>query len=252
MQKDINCLKISLNEDRATESTDKVVKEKAFSIFINGRNYTTAMISPHLEEEFVLGHLFSEGIIKELDEVESIQIKGNTAKVLTKNPLNVLIAKKTIVSGCGGGSSFLDESKLPKIDSKLKISKECIFNAIKSVLTSELHKTTHGIHSCGLFNSESIICKADDIGRHNAFDKVIGSALTRGYSFSDKFVVTTGRIPSEMVLKCVQVNIPIIASMGATTSLAIDIADKTGLTIVGFVRGRKMSVYSGGQKRLVL
>lgn len=255
MQKDINCLKIyvneNVNEDQITEFKDKVVEEKALSLFINGRNYTTAMISPHMQKEFVLGHLFSEGIIKELDEVESIQIQENTAKVLTKSPLQVLIAKKTIVSGCGGGSSFLDESKLPKIDSNFKISKDSIFKAVKSVLTSEIHKTTYGIHSCGLFGSESLICKVDDIGRHNALDKTIGYALSKGCDFSETFAVTTGRISSEMVLKCSMANIPIIASRGATTSLAIDIADKTGLTILGFVRGKKMSVYSGGQKRLI-
>ncbi|MDY6966500.1 MAG: formate dehydrogenase accessory sulfurtransferase FdhD [Halobacteriota archaeon] len=248
MQKEVECLKIDA-EKGTREFIDRVVKETALSIFINGRNYATAMISPQMKKEFVIGHLFSEGIIKELGEIESMQIQGNNAKVLTKSPLQVLIARKTIVSGCGGGTSFLDESKLPKIESKLKISEECIFNAIKTVFTSEIHKGTHGIHSCGLFNSESLICKAEDIGRHNALDKVIGYALTEGCDFSDTFVVTTGRISSEMAFKCAVVNIPIIASMGATTSLAIDIADKTGLTIVGFVRAKRMNIYSGGQKR---
>ena len=241
------CIKIKDNQ--VVGYKDVVIEESPLSIFINGRSYTTVMITPLLKKEFVVGHLFSEGIIKSLDELESIQIQKNTAKVLTKSPLGELIARKTIVSGCGGGSNFLDGSKLPKIDSFFKIYKEYVLDAVRMIIVSELHKETGGVHSCGLFEDLSLLYRAEDIGRHNALDKVIGSALIDGCEFSDKFIVTTGRISSEMALKCSHANIPLIASMGATTSLAIDIADKTGLAIVGFTRGDRFNVYSEGHKR---
>ncbi|MDY6932566.1 MAG: formate dehydrogenase accessory sulfurtransferase FdhD, partial [Halobacteriota archaeon] len=242
-----DCLKIK--DNKVDGYKDIVVEEIPLSIFINGRNYATAMMMSQMKKEFVIGHLFSEGIIKSLDEIESIQIQKNTAKVLTKSPLGDLMARKTILSGCGGGSNFLDQSKLPKIESFLKIYKEYVLDAIKDVRVSELHKDTGGVHSCGLFEGQSRLYRADDIGRHNALDKVIGSGLIDGCDFSETFVVTTGRISSEMALKCSYANIPLIASMGATTSLAIDIADKTGLAIVGFTKGSRFNVYSEGHKR---
>lgn len=236
----VRCLRWN---EQIKEAEDKVVEEMPLSMFINGRHFVTAMICPRMEKEFVIGHLFSEGIIKKPEEIESLQIQENIARVIISNPVKVL-TRRTIVSGCGGGSSFLDEPKLPKIESELKIPGEEIFDAIKSISGSELHKTTGGVHSCGLFTKAKPICIYEDIGRHNALDKVIGHALIEGYKLSDAFVATTGRISSEMALKCAAANIPLIASRGATTSLAIDIANRTGLTIVGFVRGSKMNIYT--------
>jgi FdhD protein len=236
----VRCL---IRDEQIREVEDEVVEEKPLSIFVNGRQFITAMISPRMKREFVIGHLFSEGIIKNPEEIESLQIQENIARVLISNPLKIL-TRRTIVSGCGGGSSFLDESKLPEIESDLEISGEDIFDAIKSISGSELHRTTGGVHSCGIFTNDKIICISKDIGRHNALDKVIGHALIVGYELSDAFVATTGRISSDMALKCSTANIPLIASRGATTSLAIDIGKRTGLTIVGFVRGSKMNIYT--------
>ncbi len=115
MLKEFECLKF--HDGKSVESTHGVVKEEPLSIFINGRHFVTVMISPEMKKEFVIGHLFAETIIKDLEEIVSLQIEENFAKVITTNPLKVLVAKKLIVSGCGGEASFLDESKLPKISS---------------------------------------------------------------------------------------------------------------------------------------
>jgi len=115
---------------------------------------------------------------------------------------------------------------------------------MKNVLSSELHKSTGGIHIVALADREKILAVSEDIGRHNALDRVIGSGLRTGVDFSKTFVIVSGRISSEMVRKCLTANIPLIVSRGATTTLAVDIAVKTGLTIVGFARGGKMVIYS--------
>ena len=160
--------------------------------------------------------------------------------------------KKFIVSGCGGGTSFLDESKLPAITSRLEVEHESVFAALKATLTSPVHRITGGVHLVGLFVVEDQeakpICIAEDIGRHNAFDKVVGYGLLNEVPFEHAFVTCSGRISSEMALKCARTNIALIASRGATTSLAIALAEKTGLCIIGFVRGETMNVYTHAER----
>jgi FdhD protein len=111
-------------------------------------------------------------------------------------------------------------------------------------MDSELHRMTGGIHVVGLIGPQDEVHIAEDIGRHNALDRAIGFALRNSIVLSRSFVVSSGRISSEMVRKCLVANIPVIVSRGATTSLSIDIARKTGLTVIGFVRAGRMNIYS--------
>lgn len=246
MLKKFNCLKFDTNN--FIKSRHEVVEELPLSIFINGRYFVTAMLSPRMVREFVIGYLFSEKVIEDIKEIESLQIEENIAKVIISNPLKVLSVKKLIISGCGGGSSFLDELKLPKISSNLKIDAGDIFGGLKSLLNSDLHRVTGGVHIVGLFRKKAVICISEDIGRHNALDKVIGCGLIKNIDFKENFVVCTGRISFDMALKCSVASIPIIVSRGATTSLAIEIAEKTGLTTIGFARGRRMNIYTNGER----
>lgn len=243
MKKDHVCLKLDGEEIR--ESMDCVVEESPLSIFINGRHFVTAMTSPHMANEFILGYLFSERIINGLSDVESMEMEGRVARLIISNPIRAIVPRKPIVSGCGGIATFLDESKLPRIDSGLLVDKNAIYEAMKAIFESELHSTTGGVHSVGLFDENGAACICEDIGRHNALDKAIGFGLIRGLDFSKTFVASTGRISSEMALKCSVAGIPIIASRGATTSLALEIAERTGLTIIGFVRTKRMNIYTG-------
>lgn len=240
--KEFACLK--LDADTAVEAVHQVVEEMPLSIFINGKHFTTAMMSPALIKEFVVGHLLSEGIVKGLGEIESLEIEKNVAKVVLTNPIRAIRSKRPILSGCGGSSSFLDGSKLPKIVSDLKIDRSDLRAAVREISMSDLHVITGGVHSVGLFDRGGIICRVEDIGRHNALDKVIGYGLLNEIDFGGAFVASTGRISSDMALKCSAANLPIIASRGATTSLAIEIGSRTGLSIIGFVRGVKMNVYT--------
>jgi FdhD protein len=237
-----------LGGKEAAESACNVVEEVPLSIFINGRHFVTAMISPHMREEFILGHLFSERIIRGLSEVESLEIEGNVARAIIRNPMKTLLPRRPIVSGCGGIASYLDESKLSMIPSDLMIDKEEIFKAMKAISLSDVHKATGGVHSVGLFDEKGAVCIAEDIGRHNALDKVVGYSLKKKVDFGRTFAASTGRISSDMAMKCSSVGIPIVVSRGATTSLALKIGKRTGLTIVGFVRGKKLNVYTNSQR----
>lgn len=246
MFKEYPCIK--LDGDKSERSMHRVVEEVPLSVFINGRHFVTAMTSPDMRREFIIGHLFSERIVSCLEEIESLEIEGNVARAIIANPMKAILPRRPIVSGCGGVSSFLDESKLPEIESDLKIERDDIYKAMKAISSSELHEATGGVHSVGLFDKDGVICIIEDIGRHNALDKVVGYSLEREVKFKDTFAASTGRISSDMALKAAVAGIPIIASRGATTSLAIAIAERTGLTIIGFVRGGRMNIYTNLQR----
>ena len=225
-----------------------VAEEVPVSVAVNGRQILVAMTSPTLIREYVVGFLFTEGIISRPDEIESIRIEEHRVSVLTKNPFRMIGGKRTILSGCGGASSFLDPEKLPRITASLQISPPAVREALKEILSSDLHKRTGGVHIVGLFSGNSAVVVAEDIGRHNALDRVIGYGLLRGIDFSSVFAVSSGRISSEMVRKCSMAGIPVIASRGATTTLAVGIAEKTGITLIGFARGDRMNIYSHAER----
>jgi len=246
MQKEFNCLR--LDGEKVDEETCQVVEEVPLSIFINGRHFATAMTSPQLRAEFVTGHLFTERIVSGPQEIESLEIEGNVARAIVSNPMRAIVPRRPIVSGCGGIASFLDESKLPEINSDLAITVQDAQAAMRAISLSDIHIATGGVHCVGLFCQAGPVCIIEDIGRHNALDKAVGYALGRDVDLSRTFAASTGRISSDMALKCSVAKIPVVVSRGATTSLAISIAERTGLTIVGFLRGKRLNVYTNRQR----
>jgi FdhD protein len=246
-------------------SSHEVVMEVPLAVFVNGRHALTAMVSPTLLEEFVTGFLYTERIIRKLEDIESLRIEESrdrnrdtnekidgvstlSASVLTKDPFSIMLSGKTVLSGCGGDTSYVDMDRLPKIQSDLVTDVSTIKSIMKETLVSDLHTRTGGIHIVGLFGPEGKICVIEDIGRHNALDRAIGYGLKHGVDFSRTIVTCSGRLSSEMVRKCLMANIPVIASRGATTKLAISMGEQAGLTIIGFVRSQKMNIYTGAER----
>jgi FdhD protein len=242
MFREVPCIRVE--EGTFSLTTHPVVEEVSVSLTVNGRNLMTAMASPDSLEEFIIGFLFTEQIIRSIDEIESIRREKNAFSVLTTNPFRVLGQKKIILSGCGGSSSFLDARRLPTITSDFAATPEAVRLGMSEVTDSVLHQRTGGIHQVGLVPPEGSLHLEEDIGRHNALDKVIGFGLKHDLPLMESFVVSSGRISSEIVRKCLVAGIPLIASRGATTTLAIEIASQTGLCLVGFARGEKMNIYT--------
>jgi FdhD protein len=239
---------ISVDGEHHELTTHDVIEEIPYALFVNGRHILTAMMSPVSLEDFVFGYLFTEQIISKIDDIESIRCEKNRISVLTRNIFTNVGPKKTILSGCGGTASYLDAEKLPSIRSDFTVTVPVISATIKAVLTSDLHVKTGGIHIIGLAGAGGVITRSEDIGRHNALDRVIGYGLRNAIDFSLTYVVSSGRISSEMVRKCLTANIPLIVSRGATTTLAVEIAGKKGLCVAGFARGNRMMVYTHGER----
>jgi formate dehydrogenase accessory protein FdhD len=235
----LNCWQLT-NGIRTLQKASVVI-EQEFPIYVNGKILVTASITPGFEREFALGYLYGQGFINSMDEVTSIEIISNTAHVNLKDKRKMLAGTdKTnyrIVSG-GGRTAYSAESTLPQIKSDVVVSKRTIFSAMKKLFTSALlYLETEGVHTAGLFNTKAMpICIAEDIGRHNTLDKIIGYTLLHKVDCSRAFIVSTGRMASEMVTKIARSGIPIVATKTAVTDKGLDIAKKSGLTLVGFVR----------------
>jgi FdhD protein len=242
MYRDLPCRRV--DAQGAREATDPVAEEVPVTVSVNGRQVATAMTSPGGLEEFALGFLFTEGIIRGKEEIDSIQVEKNSVKIITKDLLRVVGPKRTILSGCGGSASFLDPSKLPRVTSPLTVPAGEISRLMKDLLRSDIHQLTGGVHVVGLCGGGEVMARAFDIGRHNALDRLAGQALLRDIGLGQAYVLTSGRISSEMVRKCLVAGIPLIGSRGATTTLAVSLAERNGLTVIGFVRGGGMNVYT--------
>lgn len=207
-------------------SSERIVRETTLTVNVDGRPFATAMILATLEKEFVAGYLYTQGIINRAADIASLTLKNNIAEV-TLSPERV----KTPV--------------LPEVRSDLKVSPQDIFYCVRAILKSEVFTETEAVHSAGLFlDGKEPVCIAEDLGRHNALDKVIGRGFLRGIDFSRTLAASTGRQPSEMLYKCRAAGIPIIVTKGVPTALAVQIAERAGITIAGLVRGSTMIIYS--------
>ncbi len=217
--------------EKGNRPNRKVPVETGVTIRINGRKLTTAMISPSKKKEFVIGHLLSQGIVEDEDEIESIRINKNEASVVADN-IPFEETKEVLGSGCG--AEGFDGENLRQVESKNSFSLDKIVESMFKVL--EIGKDSFGTHVAGLFTEEQEFI-ARDIGRHNCIDKIIGMAVLEDISLNQSYIVSTGRMSSDMVIKCSNTNIPVSASHKSTTSLAIELANKANISLIISVGG---------------
>jgi len=204
--------------------TERVIRETALTLRINGEFYATAMVMAGMEREFAAGHLYAQGIISSASHITSITVRGTTVDIT------------------------LTQKKFPRgkpVVSNLSVDRGDVFNCVKAILKSEVFAETEAVHSAGLFlEGTDTIAIAEDLGRHHALDKAIGAALLKKTDLTRVLAASTGRQPTEMIYKCRNAGIPIIATKGVPTSRAVTVAAQNGITIAGLVRGPRMIVYS--------
>ena len=244
---------LRIKGESITKEEDILIIEYPFTIFLDDKEVITLLCSPKSLRELTIGFLYSEGFIDNMSNIEDISIdeeKGIAYVYLwEKKPLTEkLQGKRTITSGCGKGTLFynvLDSFKSKKIEKPLDIKVEEIKGLIKEFnFKSELFLNTGGVHSCALCSKSDILIFEEDIGRHNALDKILGKAFMDNIDLQDKVVLVSGRISSEMLIKVAKRGVPVIISRAAPTSLSIELARELNIMIVGFARGEKMNIYS--------
>jgi FdhD protein len=221
-----------------------VVREFALTIVLNCQELVTLLCSPTDPQFLAVGFIQSQGLIKSKDDINKIVIDDpGTVRIETKKRVD--ISPRSVLTSSGGkGPAFLNTQNA-KTESQLKLSAALVFSLMDDFdKHSETFKTTGGVHSAALCDAKGMLVFSEDIGRHNAIDKVFGQCLLQDIATDNCFVLFSGRISSEILLKVATRGIPILIARNAPTDLGIKLANDLGITLVGFVRGMNMTIYA--------
>ena len=244
---------LRLTEGGGHNIEDVVVREFPLTIILNNEELVTLLCSPSDLKYLAAGFLFSEGLLHSKDEISKIMVDARRGIVRVEIEESVargrdVLFRRFITSGCGRGTSFYsaaDAQGQKKIESQVSISTGEIFILVKEFQhRSQVYRDTGGVHSAALCDTKGILVFNEDIGRHNAIDKVFGECILTDFPIEDRLIITSGRVSSEILLKVAKRGIPIIISKSAPTDLGVRLANDLGITLIGFVRGKRMNAYT--------
>jgi FdhD protein len=233
------------------EAEKDVVEEGVVTLYVNGVEWAALMATPLEQDKLALGFLYNESVIEALRDVRSVQVNapGTCVDVWLERPTEALPPQRRILtSGCGGGLTFADLSQtLPPLPLDLPLTATPqrlagLMHALQS--PGSLYGLAGGAHTAGLADEAKLLEVCDDIGRHNAIDKVCGGALQRGIDSRGRLLLCTGRISSDMLRKAARMGCSIVVSRTTPTSLAVQLAQTWNVTLVGYVRGNALNVYA--------
>ncbi|MFZ5452022.1 MAG: formate dehydrogenase accessory sulfurtransferase FdhD [Thermodesulfobacteriota bacterium] len=254
-----------LRPEGMEEVTDPVAVEEPLEIRLAGEPFQVLMRLPGLEKELAVGFLYTEGIIKNLGDITTLHFCGTaTDPLLPPNVVDIVLSDaaqartgrrhlEVAYSSCSlCAKEAVDEicRKMAPVTSDLTVKRRTITALMERMAASqEVFKKTGGTHGVALATPDGrVFFLAEDIGRHNAMDKVIGRAVMQRLDMTRMVALLSGRISFEMALKCARAGIPILAAVSAPTSMALTLAQETGLTLAGFVRGNRLNVYTHSER----
>ncbi|NTW36444.1 MAG: formate dehydrogenase accessory sulfurtransferase FdhD [Syntrophobacteraceae bacterium] len=242
-----------------SEGAEWVINERPVTLYLNGNELVTLLCAGHHLDELAAGFLHAEGFLKELADLVKLDVDeegGKVEVIIGTDPslTNRMWQKRTITSGCGKGSLFyfsIDALMSRPVESSLKISVKQVLERVEDLnRMSETYRRTHGVHNSILASPEEVVLFRDDIGRHNAVYMIVGHCFLHDVSLTDKLLITTGRLTSEILIKVAKVGIPVLVSRNTATTLAIELARSLGITLIGYARASKFVAYAG-QDRIV-
>jgi len=230
------------------EIAGEVVREQPLTIYVNDQKFLTLLCTPIDLEALVIGYLWMEKVIAGLDDVQRIEISpvDGRAEVTLRHAVT-LPTERILTSGCGGGITFrIDHRLFPRLTSQLRIRPEMLSLRMKDLFAAAVHyKASRGIHGAALTDGDRLLLVAEDVGRHNAVDKIMGSALRQGLATEDRILLSTGRVSSEMLLKAARMGVPLVASRTSPTEMAVALAEQLNITVCGYVRADNLNLYAG-------
>jgi FdhD protein len=243
-----------VSSGKKEETEDVVVTEAPLTILLNDEKVITLLCTPQDQKYLAMGFLFSEGLIQNAKDIEKIDSdRINQINIFTRSKQSLpsdFPQARILTSGCAKGVTF---SNMDDID----LAKDLLIDIQITLSFSEIHKLMHGfekksvlfqktggVHASALADKSRILFYFEDIGRHNAVDKVLGKCLWDGITCEDKLLLLSGRISSDILAKASKSGLSVIVSRSAPTSLAVKNAKKLGVTLVGFARGSRMNIYS--------
>ena len=234
-----------------------IAGEHPLTIYVDKREILTIMTLGAAPEALVIGYLRNQRLLESIDEIVSVQVDWdvNACSVVTRNGLKNLdekMAKRTKTTGCGEGTVFgdlmadLDNVKLRR---DVRLKEETFFALLNNVrLHESIYKQAGAVHGCALADGENILTFVEDVGRHNAVDAIAGRMWLDGIDGSDKIFYTTGRLTSEMVIKAAQMGIPFLVSRSGLTQMGYEIAQKTGITMIGRAVNKHYLLFTGAER----
>jgi FdhD protein len=261
-----------IHKDKTEELEDRVVLEEPLEIVVNEKTIAILMRLPGQEKELAAGFCVTEGYIRRAEDILLIHHCGQglpapgeegTAEDLgSRNRTELQVTEEGLIprdraevtrlirSGCGAADIGPVREALPLLSPGVFAEASLVLGLARRVRDLQVvHEKTGGVHAAAVFDIKGeVICLAEDIGRHNAVDKVLGHCLLRRIPLKDKILITSGRASYEMAVKAIRVGIPVIATMSSPTSLALKLAEDRGLTLIGYLRGGRMNVYTHGER----
>jgi FdhD protein len=231
------------------EVEDSCAIEKKCVISVRGKELLSLYCTPMMVKQLVTGLLMTEGVLTKKISPEKMKIVHGDEITVDLLVDEDIASEGFTTARCLGGFIVQKNRSFEKIQDDFSLSTgslKTLFDDFQQ--RSELFQMTGGFHSAAIADGKAIISFVEDIGRHNAVDKVIGDILLKDIPFKGKAMLVSCRVSSEIISKCSRWGIPILASRSAPTNLAIEIAEKSGMTLVGFVRGDRLNVYANPQR----
>jgi FdhD protein len=223
-----------------------VIRESPVNLTVNGEIWLTFMCTPADLEALAVGFLFNEGIIEDYGEIESVRPCQNHENIDVW--LNKSVDKPTQwrrTSGCSGGQTQSTNSLHKTASSGFRFQPEILFQGMEQLLASqELYREARGVHCSALSDGNQLLIMAEDIGRHNTLDKLVGLMMIEAVQPPHRIIYTTGRISSEMLQKSARMGASVVVSRTSPTTLSIQTAESYGITLVGYARRNQFHVYT--------
>jgi len=244
-------------DGQPTSMVDKVITEARIELdLIAGKQSVGMLCLPCDLESLAVGFLIGEGALRQRSDLHEVRANIEKNKVfirgdLDEDALEAMANRWTWGTGCGSGGTGrdLDSPAFGRVGQGLTVGPDKLIEMAK-IFTSkaDMWKSTGGLHACALADNEQILLFAEDVGRHNAFDKIMGRAFLDGIDVADKLVLMTGRLSAEIVSKAVACGLSMLVSRSAVTALGAKLAGRFGVTLVGFLRGKRLNVYTGFER----
>jgi FdhD protein len=234
-----------------------VVREVPVSLRLNGREIITLLASDDALDYLAAGFLKAEGFVSRPEQITAIRVDAETGAVDVEatavDPLaEKLLERRAVTSGCGKGTTFthaIDALQALAAPPGPRVAGAQVRALVHALLRgSDLYREAGGVHSAALATPEGIVIFRDDIGRHNAVDKIHGECFLRRVPVADKLLLTTGRVSSEILVKAAKLGVAVLVSRSSATDLALELAERVGVTVIGQVRGGGFTVYTGHQR----
>src|SRR3989442_10619307 len=230
---------LKVRGERVEEITGEVVREQPVTVYVNGVRFLTLLCTPVKLEALVIGYLWMEMVIGEVGEIEALEVSpvDGRVEVSLTHPVD-LPTERILTSGCGGGITFrIDHRLFPRLHSSLRVRPADLANGMKQLFQAATqYQRSRGIHGAALSDGTRLLVVAEDVGRHNAVDKVKGQALLEGIPTADRLLLSTGRVSSEMLLKAARMAVPVVASRTSPTEMAVALPEQLNVTVSASAR----------------